>query len=107
MRRTGSFRWLAPLLALGFASQAAAQGAAKEAGASSSPAPQGRIVYQATPPPAYGTSGEPAPAMTAAPPPAETGGAPAAPAGPGVEIISGGGGGSPGAARVGRMPVLQ
>jgi len=78
---------------------------------SSSPQGQGRIVYQATP--ADGAAGEAsgpstAPATPDITQPAATQDSGVAPAaGPGVEIITGGGGGSPGAAKVGRMPVLQ
>lgn len=74
-------------------------------------------VYKATPPPPYGTD-----AAAAPPTPMSAQGAPddgagsrvtsaggAAPVAPGagVEIISGGTGSSDGAAKVGRMPVLQ
>jgi hypothetical protein len=104
MRRSVGLLWFAPLLALGAARHATAE----EAVTSSSPVPQGRVVYEATPPPAYGTDGGPPPATILAPPAVGRAViAPPAAAGPSVEIISGGGGGSPGAARVGRMPVLQ
>lgn len=93
---------LVAVLALAVAVEAAAQAAASGSGA----------VYKATPPPPYGSSDSAAPVMsapgraTAGDASAAGGAAPVAP-GSGVEIISGGAGSSDGAAKVGRMPVLQ